>query len=84
MFFNKYTIIPAKTLEINKDGDYHLLCYFGFDNIQERVFSGSLFNGFEKADYYLISHKMKNGKLETTILPADEEESIFLKNHYEK
>lgn len=81
MFTNDCTIIPAKLIGVEPNGDYRLLCYYGFDNIIERVFNKSHFN--KKSDYYLISTQLKKNKRIINISSADEYES-FIKEHYEK
>ncbi len=79
MIANKITIIPAKLLEIDDNGDYHLLCYLGFDNVQERVFNKELIK--EKSDYYYISTKLGEGTLRIDIQSADEYEYIIKENY---
>lgn len=70
--FNIVSIIPAKFLRIDDLGNYHLLCYFGFDEVREHIFNKKHFTDIPKSEYYLISRRIKNNQSEITILPTDE------------
>ena len=81
MIINRKTIIPAKLLKVDDKGDYHLLCYLGFDNVREKTIKKELIK--EKSDYYYIYIDLENGEAEIDIHPAGEYENL-IKEKYEK
>jgi hypothetical protein len=80
VIINRKTIIPAKLLKVDDNGDYHLLCYLGFDNVQEKIFNKKLIK--EHSDYYYIYIDLENGEAEIDIHAAGEYEYL-IKEKYE-
>lgn len=81
MIINKSSIIPAKLINVDDDGNYHLLCYLGFDNVVEKVFTKELIK--ERSEYYLIKTELNNCSVVCEIQPADEFFTL-IKEVYEK
>jgi len=80
MVNEKHTIIPAKFIGLDNEGNYRVLCYYGFNQIKEKTINEHLIN--KKSDYYLIATSIKNNRKLIHIEPANEYEEL-LKEKYE-
>lgn len=80
MVNNKHTIIPAKFIGFDQNGNYRVLCYHGFDLIKEKTINKNFIK--ELSDYYLIATSIKNNK-KIIYIEAANEFNALLKEKYE-